>query len=153
MTNSAVTIPFTLPDGREVSLHSLDQSDFDALCDWIKQTYLNDVSIATSTMPKNVRLKYIKRALDTTTASDFLSTKGHKILFSTTEGLARIGYQMIDDKRTIPFESFLQVLFPSKMFIVGGPASLMNGYAVLDKMISAVYESGKIDFSNKKVER
>lgn len=139
MTNSAVTIPFTLPDGREVSLHRIDQSDFDALCDWVKRSYLDNVSTATSTMTKDMRLVYIKRALATTTASDFMANDGQRKLFSTTEGLARIGYQMIDDKSAISFESFLQVLFPSNLFIVGGPASLMNGYRVLDKMISAVY--------------
>ena len=144
MSEVAVPIPFTLPNGLEVLLHSLEQVDFDILCLWMKQSYLNDVTNAIAGMDKESRLKFIKTALETAARSDFFSTRGQAVLFGTTAGLARVGYQMIVDKDAITFDEFYRLLFPGQVFMIGGPASIKAGYHMLNKMISAVYENGKI---------
>ena len=135
---------FKLPNGLEVLLRPLDQLDFDYLCVWMKRSYLNDVTSAIAGMKKETRLQYIKRALEEAASTDFFSTRGQAVLFGTSAGLARVGYQMIVDKDAISFDDFYRMLFPGQMFMIGGPASIKAGYHLLDKMISAVYEDGKI---------
>lgn len=144
MSEVAVPVPFTLPNGLEVLLHPLDQVDFDILCIWMKQSYLNDVTNAIANMEKETRLRFIKTALATAERDDFFSTRGQAVLFGTTAGLARVGYQMIVNKDAITFDEFYRLLFPGQMFMIGGPASVKAGYHMLSKMLSTVYENGKI---------
>lgn len=144
MAEVAVPVLFTLPNGLEVLLHPLEQLDFDMLCVWMKQSYLNDVTNAIADMDKTARLKFIKEALDTAARDDFFSTRGQAVLFGTTAGLARVGYQMIVDKDAITFDDFYRLLFPGQAFMIGGPASIRAGYHMLNKMISAVYGEDKI---------
>ena len=127
--NETKAVPFTLPSGDTVMLRNLTRKDSDALDKWVQKRFLSNVGDMLNLVPPESRNTFLLEIHREVLKLNAFFGEGRAILMSSSEGIARMVYLMIE-KPSMTFERFCAIIFPDNY--------TLDSIGVVNQMFAAV---------------